>query len=120
MKHSRQSLQEIDDPREHRNLASRTRSLGRIILAGVAASRYRDDAALQIDVIPSQRSGFAMSHAAPKQKEEPWAPVRVILHEPRHDRVSLIGVKGVGSALLLFLRSSWRLSFQQFKEHIWR
>src|SRR6202022_1717304 len=70
MKRSRQSLREIDHPWEHPNLARRTRSLGRTLLAGVAAARYRDDAALQIDVIPSQRGGFAMSHAAPKQKEE--------------------------------------------------
>jgi hypothetical protein len=40
MKSSRQSLKKINDPREHRNLASRARSLRRIILALVAASRY--------------------------------------------------------------------------------
>src|SRR6516225_9755862 len=40
MKSSGQSLQKIDDPGEHRNLASRTRCLGRVILALVAASRY--------------------------------------------------------------------------------
>jgi hypothetical protein len=66
MKSSWQSLQKIDDPREHWNLASRTRRLERVILALVATSRYGDDASLQIDVIPSQRSGLAMPHSAPK------------------------------------------------------
>src|SRR5438128_633340 len=95
MKCSRQLLQKIDDPREHRNLAGRTRGLGRVILAGVATSRYRDNAPLQIDVIPSQGSGFTMAHAGPKQKEEPWTPIRLIVREPRQDGLSLIGVKGI-------------------------
>jgi hypothetical protein len=69
MKSSWQSLQKIDDPREHWNLATRSCSFGCIILAFIAAARYRNRASLQVDVIPSQRGGFAVTHTSPKQKE---------------------------------------------------
>jgi len=69
MKSSWQSLQKIDDPREHWNLATRSRSFGCIILAFIAAARYRNHASLQVDVIPSQRGGFTVTHTSPKQKE---------------------------------------------------
>ena len=59
------------------------------------ASRYWYDAPPQIDVVRSQRSGFAMAHAGTKRKEEPRTSVRLILREPRQVRVAMMRARSL-------------------------